>query len=170
MDISNVKPVETGGIRPEIESGPEAEAIPEGESSLVERPVEPEDGRESPTEPAEAPVPSVPPAPPSVPPALRSRDPLLLEVERHLESDLWEVYADMPEQVRVRFRQEGERIAQVIRDGLQSGRMAAHSIMTLVVRWLKMIPGVNRWFLVQEAKIKTDSLASLGRETGDGQS
>ena len=93
-----------------------------------------------------------------------TRDPLLIDVERELEEGLWDVYRDLPPDARQQFKAEGERIAHVVRDGIAAGTLVARRLIELITAWLKMIPHVNKWFLRQEAKNKTDDLMRLSRE------
>jgi len=41
---------------------------------------------------------------------------------------------------------------------LNKKRLDTAAIMELVLEWLRMIPKVNKYFLEQEAKIKTDRI------------
>ncbi|MFH1046876.1 MAG: hypothetical protein V1738_01110 [Patescibacteria group bacterium] len=96
-----------------------------------------------------------------------NRDPLLIAVERELEDGLWDEYRELPIDLRSRFKAEGERIAQVVRDGIATGRLTARRVVEMITDWLKMIPHVNKWFLRQEAKIKADALLRVQREHQD---
>jgi hypothetical protein len=44
---------------------------------------------------------------------------------------------------------------------IQSGKVNIKKIRNLIIRWLRVIPGVNRYFLEQEAKIKTDRISEM---------
>lgn len=87
-----------------------------------------------------------------------------MEIERKLEDGLWEAYKSMDPGLRARFKAEGERIAAVAREGIRSGKLAAQTLLEMIVNWLRMIPRVNGWFLVQDAKLKTDALIRMAKE------
>jgi len=101
---------------------------------------------------------------PAIPAKEVSRDPLFMEAERKLEDGLWDAYKSMSPGLRAAFKAEGERIAAVAREGIRSGRLAAETLLQMIVAWLRMIPQVNRWFLVQDAKLKTDALIRMVTE------
>lgn len=44
---------------------------------------------------------------------------------------------------------------------LQATKVQTKKIVELLLAWLRIIPGVNRFFLEQEAKIKADKLLAL---------
>jgi len=140
------------------EQAPEREAIPE---TAAEQPPE-----QAPTESGE--VPSGAPAPqatvPTVPAEEVTRDPVLMEVERELEDGLWEAYSVMPPDLRQRFKVEGERVAQVIREGLAAGNLTGKRVIEIITNWLKMIPKINKWFLRQEAKTKADTILEMQKK------
>jgi hypothetical protein len=137
---------------PEVEPKREAEKTPE---TLTEQPEKAETAR---LPGGSAVVPSS-----DVSSAVASRDPLLIEVENELEAGLWDAYREMPPALRLRFKAEGERVAQAVREGFATGRITAQRIIEMITEWLKMIPKVNKWFLRQEAKIKADALMRIQR-------
>ena len=85
------------------------------------------------------------------------------EIETILSEGLEEEFRSLDPSSRQRFRQEGERIASAIQTLLAGSKKAAKRIYALILQWLGMIPGINRYFLQQEAKIKTDRILSLRR-------
>jgi len=56
------------------------------------------------------------------------------------------------------FKEEGERTARQIENVIAIGKSMAVKILELLKNWLRLIPGVNKFFLEQEAKIKTDKI------------
>lgn len=88
-------------------------------------------------------------------------DATTVKVERILEDNLWDVYVGMPEDVRAAFKKLGEDTARAIRAQIVQAHIRASKIHALVHKWLKKIPGVNEWFLLQESKIKTDQFLKL---------
>ncbi len=89
------------------------------------------------------------------------RDEITLKVEKVMEEGLKEAFHAMTPVQRQEFKIKGEETAIKIRELLKSTHVKVKKIFTLLVEWLKMIPGVNRFFLEQEAKIKADKIISL---------
>ena len=83
------------------------------------------------------------------------------EIEDVLARDLADLYREMPESRRREFKQAGEETAGKINELFTRGKATAKKIVDLIKRWLGLIPGVNRFFLEQEAKIKTDEILRL---------
>lgn len=82
-------------------------------------------------------------------------------VEAILEEDLGDAFRKMTPEMQAKFRKEGERITAVIVEMVRNAKVNARLVLNMLARWLKMIPGVNRFFLTQEAKIKTDKILKL---------
>lgn len=85
----------------------------------------------------------------------------LLEIEAILEQDLGDVYFKMEPVLQQKFKTEGERTAARIEKVLIKTKVKAKKIFKLILNWLKMIPGINKFFMRQEAKIKTDKIMRL---------
>jgi hypothetical protein len=147
-----------GGTTPGFEEVP---AIPEQRNEV------PETGAsfESPTpvveQPSE-PVPVVPDVPAVVAPVVAAlKDSTVRAVENILEEDLGDAFHKMTPELQVKFRKEGERITAVIVTMVRNAKVNARVVLKLIATWLKLIPGVNHFFLAQEAKIKTDKILKL---------
>jgi len=97
-------------------------------------------------------------------PAAAAKDPYHARSERILEDNLVNVYLSMPPEARARFKAQGEAAALKIRAMLEQAKIKAKEVLKIVWQWLKTIPGVNRYFLEQEAKIKTDKIILLAEE------
>ncbi len=97
-------------------------------------------------------------------PVAQRKDPYLMKVERILEDNLLEVYLSMPPASRARFKAAGEATAMKIWALVERSKIKAKSVLKLIWDWLKLIPGVSRYFLEQEAKIKTDKIIQLAEE------
>ncbi len=149
-----------GGTTPGFEEVP---AIPEQRNEV------PETGAsfESPTPVVEQPpepvpvAPAVPPAPVSTSHVAVPKDPAVRAVEAVLEEDLDDAFHKMAPEMQAKFRKEGERITAVIVEMVRNSKVNARSVLNMIAHWLKMIPGVNHFFLTQEAKIKTDKILKL---------
>jgi hypothetical protein len=96
------------------------------------------------------------------------RDPETLEVEKILEDGLEEFFASLPEDVKPVFKRKGEEAAREIGRMVKSLTANAKRLLYLISDWLKTIPGVNRYFLEQEAKIKADRIMALIEERKRG--
>jgi len=96
-----------------------------------------------------------------------ARDQVTLQVEKILEEDLKEQFEKMSPVAQQEFKLKGEEVAGSIRDMLRSAHVKAKKIFRLIVDWLSLLPGVNRFFLEQEAKIKTDKIIRI-KQNQDG--
>ena len=107
---------------------------------------------------------SAPASQPSVPAStapLSAEAQRMADIERILEEDLADIYFKLPEAERAEFRRTGEETARQINTLLAATSIKVKKIIDLIRDWLKLIPGVNRFFLDQEAKIKADRLLKL---------
>ncbi len=91
-------------------------------------------------------------------PIVVQQDAVTLEVEKILEEDLGKLYAGLPEAAKPLFKRKGEEIAQQIAAMVRNLKVEVSRVIRLIRDWLLTIPKVNRFFLEQEAKIKTDML------------
>lgn len=130
----------------EIEKKPEI-AVPEA----VPSPLKVEEKKE---EVVVYPIPTPPPSEPA-------KSPVLEKIENVLQEDLEDIYFQMPLEKQVAFKEEGEVTASKIAVLLGSVKVQVKKILSLIVEWLRIIPHVNKYFLEQEAKIKTDKLLEM---------
>jgi len=89
------------------------------------------------------------------------RDALTVEVEKVMEEGLKDAFKELNPLQRQEFKIKGEQTAYKIRDLLRATHVKVKKIIKLIMEWLKMLPGINRFFLEQEAKIKTDKIVAL---------
>jgi hypothetical protein len=82
-------------------------------------------------------------------------------IEQVLEHDLDAVFYTMNAEQQLVFKHKGEETASKIELLLQATKVKVNEIFNLIVAWLASIPGVNSFFLKQEAKIKTDQVLKL---------
>lgn len=94
-------------------------------------------------------------------PATQPKSELLLKVEDILSEDLAPVYQKMTQENQRKFKAKGEEVARTIWQMMETAKLQLKKILTLLREWLKMIPGVNRYFLEQETKIKIDKIIDL---------
>jgi hypothetical protein len=83
------------------------------------------------------------------------------QIENFLASDLEEIYLGLPPDKQAEFRKTGEETAKKIEKLLEKTKISIGKIVNLIRKWLALIPGVNRFFLEQEAKIKADEIIKL---------
>jgi len=125
----------------------EQESIPESAFSSTTKKLEPKE-----------PVASVQAVPTPVVSAAPQKTERLQDIEGILSADLDFIYKSMPPEVQAEFKKQGEQTAHEIDSMVSKGKVRAKKIVRLIVRWLRIIPGINKFFLEQEAKIKTDNI------------
>lgn len=91
-------------------------------------------------------------------------DVILSQVEELLSDDLLGLYSELPPSIKVEFKAKGEEVASKIQQMIKGARVVAKEVLDLIISWLRIIPGVNKFFLEQEAKIKTDKILALAEE------
>ncbi|MEK7145625.1 MAG: hypothetical protein AAB802_00390, partial [Patescibacteria group bacterium] len=92
------------------------------------------------------------------------KDELTQEIEEVLSEDLGDLYKNLPPERKKKFKEEGEKTAGLIRQMLTKGKFHGRKVLQLIIGWLKLIPGVNKFFLEQESKIKVDKIMLLAEE------
>jgi len=105
---------------------------------------------------SEAVIPPPTVAVPVVQPVIK--DEFTKEIENILSEDLTDVFLKMNPAQQEEFRVKGEETASKIRILLSATKVNVKKILVLIGEWLKMVPGINLFFLEQEAKIKTDKI------------
>lgn len=104
------------------------------------------------------PPPNLTPAPVAIhPPA----DGLVKNIEGAMANGLEEAYSAMDPATQQRFKQTGEATAIPIEKLLQQSKIQVKKIVELLLRWLRIIPKVNPYYLEQQAKIKADAIVAL---------
>ncbi len=86
------------------------------------------------------------------------------QVEELLSRDLEEYYEQMNPQEQERFATTGEKVAREISTMLDQGKTSFKKFVQLISNWLKLIPGVNKFFLEKESKKRADALISKHEE------
>lgn len=107
---------------------------------------------------------ALPPVPSSPIPHPVKKDPHLVEIEKILEADLADTFLNLAPETQQKFKAEGERAAGIIWQMVETAKIQIKRIANLIRHWLKIIPGINRFFLEQETKIKTDQIIALARK------
>lgn len=96
--------------------------------------------------------------------AVPEKDPVLTQIEGILAENLGEIYSQLPEDKREAFKAKGEEVAGKIHEMVLTAKIKVHKVLKLIGEWLHMIPGVNVYFLQQEAKIKLDKIMDYAEE------
>jgi hypothetical protein len=102
--------------------------------------------------------------PPEPQDAQGEKDEVIIEVERILEEGIGPFYASLPPEAKPVFKKRGEDAASQIAEMVRHMHLKVRKVVRLIADWLKTIPGVNTFFLEQEAKIKADMLKQLVEE------
>ncbi len=89
------------------------------------------------------------------------RDELTVEIEHVMEEGLKDAFTELTPVQAQEFKIKGEQTAQQIRQLLKGTKIKVKQIVKLLFDWLKLLPGVNKFFLEQEAKIKADKIVAL---------
>ena len=92
------------------------------------------------------------------------RDDITLKIEHIMEADLGDAFNVLTPLQQQEFKLKGEQTASLIRELLQQTKIKVKKIFALLVAWLRFLPGIDRFFLEQEAKIKTDQIIALSRQ------
>lgn len=147
--------------RPLSEKPPAAEASPSADRQGFEQPAA-SPAEKVPSKAAEVPVVPATTAPaPATGTGLAQKTETQRRIESVMEDGLGEVYKNMPPEAKKKFREEGEKAAAEIETLLYKVKVHSKKIFKLVFAWLRIIPGVNKYFLEQEAKLKTDEIIKL---------
>lgn len=89
------------------------------------------------------------------------RDEVTIRVEQIMQDGLEDAFLELSPIEQQEFKIKGEQTALEIRTLLRSTHVKVKKVFQLIVEWLKMLPGINRFYLMQEAKIKTDKLIAM---------
>jgi hypothetical protein len=112
------------------------------------------------TAPAATPLPAAPSGEVSVAP-VRSLSPLERRVENILAEGLDDFYRSLRPAEQELFRLKGEETAVKISTLLGQFKVRLSEVLSLIRDWLQTIPGLNRYFVEQTAKIKADRVLKL---------
>lgn len=148
-------------MAPELQNSfsPEQTPVPEQLLEKKEVPIAAVEGQPVGQPVAAVRRPTIPTAKPV--PAPAAADPMQKEIEAVLTENIAEIYKQLPQDRKTIFKQKGEALAVQITAMIKGGLMQIKKILKLIREWLLIIPGVNKFFLEQEAKIKTDKIQQL---------
>jgi len=80
------------------------------------------------------------------------------KIEEILSEGIEDLYKELPENRKAEFRKVGEETTSKIEILLKKAKVQMAKIVSLIRKWLSMIPGVNKFYLEQETKLKADKL------------
>ncbi len=112
----------------------------------------PEQTGPQPARPTHKPRPTMP---------LPAKDAVMIKIEKIMEEGLNDSYQRLSPVAKQEFKLKGEQAASQIRELLKSAHVKVKKILRLILDWLRILPGINHFFLEQEAKIKTDKIIAL---------
>ncbi|MFA6423788.1 MAG: hypothetical protein WCV83_00565 [Candidatus Magasanikbacteria bacterium] len=92
------------------------------------------------------------------------QDEMSVKIEQILESGLGDEFAKLSPIAKQEFKIKGEETTAKIRELLRSTHVKVKKIFYLIIEWLRILPGINKFFLEQEAKIKTDLIVGLHKK------
>lgn len=159
------KPLEE---KPRIEPADEIKVAPQEHDLSLEKESAPETETESAEQKTTAeqtgpqkPRPVMKKAPP-IPAPLKNE--IVVKIEKIMEEDLNDSYQRLSPVAKQEFKLKGEQTAAQIQELLKGTHIKVKKILGLILDWLRMLPGINRFFLEQEAKIKTDKIIALKKK------
>lgn len=96
------------------------------------------------------------------------KDNLTIHIEKIMEEGLADAYMELTAVQQQEFKLKGEETAFKIKELLRQTKVKIKEIFKLLVEWLRTLPGVNKYYIEQEAKIKADKLLALKEVTDAG--
>ena len=78
-----------------------------------------------------------------------------------LSAGLNEIFLHLKAEEQQAFKKKGEETVTKINELLNKIKLKISTIINLIRDWLKLIPGVNKFFLEQEAKIKANQILKI---------
>lgn len=82
-------------------------------------------------------------------------------IDNILADGLSNIFLKMNETQQQDFKEKGEQTAKKINILLSDAKTRANKIIDLIRKWLKLIPGVNKFFIEQETKLKADKIMKI---------
>jgi len=83
------------------------------------------------------------------------------EIENILSENLEEIYQGLPQNLREQFRKKGDETVSEIKKVISKTKIVIYKILKLIKEWLRGVPGINKFFLEEEAKRKTAKILAL---------
>jgi len=151
----------------------------ENKLPLAEMPPNPESGKEAARETRpqierQTPAETINEAAPAAPVVLQVAeptapvDPTVRTIELILSEDLMEQFKGLSPADQAKFRAKGEETVTKLSFLMRKTALKAKEVLKLIAGWLRFIPHVNKYFLEQESKIKTDKIMELYKREHGG--
>ncbi len=86
------------------------------------------------------------------------RDEVTTRVSSILEEGMKDYYAQLDPAAQVRFKEKGDEVAGQIAVMVRGFKVNVQKVLSLIRDWFLTIPSVNKFYIEQEAKIKTDGI------------
>jgi len=83
------------------------------------------------------------------------------QIDKILSEDMSDMFLNLPKDKQKEFKEEGERIVVKVSQLMEKAKVKVNKIIKLIKNWLGIIPNANKYYLEQEAKIKTDKILKL---------
>ncbi len=99
-----------------------------------------------------------------VPDLVKEKSETFKQIEDILSEGLDQAYEELPDDLKKEFRKKGEETASKIEVLVSQAKVVVYKIVDLIKSWLSIIPGVNKFFLEQETKIKTERILGLAEK------
>lgn len=93
-----------------------------------------------------------------------AKDPVVAQIENVMAEDLTDLFLALSPEQQAAFQQKGEETAGLIKELVMQAKVNVKKVFELIRDWLRMLTGVNKLFLEQEAKIKADKILVLAAE------
>jgi len=98
---------------------------------------------------------------PTMPLPITAEEERFREVERVLAEGLHDLFLNLPAAEQQKFKNEGEKAAREVNGLLGQVKVKIDQLIWVIRRWLASVPGINKFFVEQEAKIKAQKLLLL---------
>ncbi|MBN2854538.1 hypothetical protein JXK06_03350 [Patescibacteria group bacterium] len=82
-------------------------------------------------------------------------------IDKILADGLGDIFLKMSPAKQKEFQTKGEETTKKIALLLKETKVRVNKIVELIKKWLKLIPGVNKFFLEQETKLKVDKIIKM---------
>lgn len=85
-------------------------------------------------------------------------------IDKILAEGLNDIFLNLPKDKQKEFQEKGEETVKKISLLLREAKVKVSKIVELIKNWLKLIPGVNKFFLEQETKLKVDKIIKIKKD------
>jgi len=92
------------------------------------------------------------------------RNEVTVQIENIMEEGLDEAFMALPVIKQQQFKMKGEETAFKIQAEMKKKNIQMKKIFRYLLDWLSFLPGINKLYLRQEAKIKADQVVRLKRQ------